>query len=79
MALVIGFETYVTNFGNYSATYGPLAAVVILLTCLYLSSYLRVFGADLSSELEHQTRRDMTKGVEKPVGSRGAWSADHVA
>jgi membrane protein len=79
VALTVGFGTYVTNFGNYSATYGSLATVVILLTWLYLSSYLLVFGAELNSELEHQTRRDTTKGPETPLGSRGAWSADHVA
>jgi len=79
VALTVGFGTYVANFGNYSATYGSLATVVILLTWLYLSSYLLIFGAELNSELEHQTRRDTTKGPEQPLGSRGAWSADHVA
>jgi membrane protein len=79
VALTVGFGTYVTNFGNYSATYGSLATVVILLTWLYLSSYLLIFGAELNSELEHQTRRDTTNGPEAPLGSRGAWSADHVA
>jgi len=79
VALTLGFGSYVANFGNYSATYGSLATVVILLTWLYLSSYLLVFGAELNSELEHQTQRDTTKGPEKPLGSRGAWSADHVA
>jgi membrane protein len=79
VALTLGFGSYVANFGNYSATYGSLATVVILLTWLYLSSYLLVFGAELNSELEHQTQRDTTKGPEKLLGSRGAWSADHVA
>lgn len=79
VALTVGFGTYVSRFGNYSATYGSLATVVILLTWLYLSSYLLVFGAELNSELEHQTRRDTTRGPEAPLGSRGAWSADHVA
>ncbi|MFC0203968.1 YihY/virulence factor BrkB family protein [Novosphingobium soli] len=79
VALTLGFGTYVTTFGNYSATYGSLAAVVILLTWMYLSSYLLVFGAELNSELEHQTRRDTTEGAASPMGTRGAWAADHVA
>ncbi|MBB4856808.1 membrane protein [Novosphingobium chloroacetimidivorans] len=79
VGLTVGFGAYVANFGNYSATYGSLATVVILLTWLYLSSYLLVFGAELNSELEHQTRRDTTGGPELPLGERGAWSADHVA
>ncbi|MEW9855212.1 YihY/virulence factor BrkB family protein [Novosphingobium sp. M1R2S20] len=79
VALTLGFGAYVANFGNYGATYGSLAAVVILLTWLFLSSYLLVFGAELNSELEHQTGRDTTTGPEQPIGTRGAWSADHVA
>lgn len=79
VALTSGFGFYITSFGNYSATYGSLAAVVILLTWMYLSSFLLVAGAELNSELEHQTRRDTTEGAPAPLGSRGAWAADHVA
>ena len=77
--LTLGFGFYVGKFGNYNATYGSLAAVVILLTYLYLSSYILIFGAELNSELEHQTARDTTRGPERPLGRRGAWVADHVA
>jgi membrane protein len=56
-----------------------LGAVVALLTWTYLSSYIFLFGAELNSEFEHQTARDTTAGTPKPLGARGAWSADHVA
>lgn len=80
LLLTVGFGFYVRNFGNYGATYGSLSAVVVLLTWLYLSSYVLLFGAELNSEIEHQTARDTTSaGGERPLGSRGAWSADHVA
>lgn len=77
--LTLGFGFYVSNFGNYGATYGSLSAVVVMLTWLYLSSYVLLFGAELNSEIEHQTAKDTTAGPEKPLGTRGAWSADHVA
>lgn len=80
LLLTLGFGFYVRNFGSYGATYGSLTAVVVLLTWLYLSSYVLIFGAELNSEVEHQTARDTTAAPgEKPVGARGAWSADHVA
>lgn len=80
MLLTLGFGFYVSNFGNYGATYGSLSAVVVLLTWLYLSAYVLLFGAELNSEIEHQTEKDTTaKGGDKPLGARGAWSADHVA
>jgi membrane protein len=79
LLLTVGFGIYVSKFGNYNATYGSLATVVVLLTWLYLSAYVLLFGAELNSELEHQTTADTTVGADKPMGERGAWSADHVA
>jgi membrane protein len=46
---------------------------------MYLSSYVLLLGGELNSELEHQTAKDTTDGAHKPLGSRGAWAADHVA
>jgi membrane protein len=79
MLLTVGFGFYVVNFGNYNATYGALGAVVVLLTWMYLSSYVLLFGAEINSELEHQTAKDTTAGPALPLGNRGAWSADNVA
>ena len=78
LLLTIGFGIYVAQFGNYNATYGSLGTVVVTLTWLYLSSYILLFGAELNSELEHQTAQDTTKSA-APLGERGAWVADHVA
>lgn len=79
LLLTFGFGFYVGHFGNYNKTYGALATVVILVTWLYLSAYVFLLGAELNSELEHQTAKDTTEGQPKPLGERGAWSADHVA
>ncbi|MBB5714955.1 YihY/virulence factor BrkB family protein [Sphingomonas aerophila] len=79
LLLTLGFGIYVSNFGNYNATYGSLGAVVVLLTWLYLSSYILMLGAELNSECEHQTATDTTTGAPQPIGQRGAWVADHVA
>lgn len=73
------FSYYVTNIANYSATYGSLGTVVVLLTWIYLSAYALVFGGELNSEIEHQTAHDSTTGEPLPMGDRGAWAADHVA
>ncbi len=79
LLLSLAFGVYVANFANYDATYGSLGAVVALLTWVYLSSYIFLFGAELNSEFEHQTAKDTTSGTPEPLGRRGAWSADHVA
>src|SRR5579884_2033106 len=77
--LTWAFGIYVGRFSNYHATYGSLGAVVALLTWMYLSAYAFIFGAELNSEIEHQTARDSTTGSPRPLGERGAWAADNVA
>ncbi|MGI4732890.1 MAG: YihY/virulence factor BrkB family protein [Janthinobacterium lividum] len=77
--LTLLFGIYVANFGNYNATYGSLGAIVVMLTWLYLSSYVLLFGAELNAELEHQTEHDTTTGRPLALGRRGAYVADHVA
>ena len=79
LLLTVAFGFYVTNFTDYSASYGSLGAVVALLTWMYLSAYAFIFGAELNSEIEHQTAKDSTTGKPKPMGERGAWAADNVA
>lgn len=70
------FAVYVRNFGSYGETYGALGGVVVLLLWFYLSAYVVVLGAEINAELEHQTRRDTTKGSPEPAGERGAYVAD---
>jgi membrane protein len=79
LLLTWAFGVYVGHFTNYHASYGSLGAVVALLTWMYLSAYAFVFGAELNSEIEHQTAKDSTTGSPRPMGKRGAWAADNVA
>jgi membrane protein len=79
MLLTVAFGFYVTRLTDYNATYGSLGAIIGLLTWIYLSAYVFVFGAELNSEMEHQTAHDSTTGPPEPMGRRGAWAADNVA
>lgn len=51
LLLTLGFGTYASGIGHYNATYGSLSAVIMMLTWLYLSSYVLLFGAELNAEL----------------------------
>ncbi len=70
------FSIYVSNFGNYNATYGSLGAVVVLMTWLYLSAFVALLGAQINAEMERQTKQDTTKAGDKPMGERRATAAD---
>jgi membrane protein len=72
------FSWYLGNFANYNATYGALGAVVGLMMWMWLSTIVVLVGAELNSEIEHQTARDTTVGPDKPLGARGAVMADTV-
>lgn len=67
------FGIYVSNFGDYGATYGSLSAVVVLLTWLWLTAYVFLLGAELNAEVERQVAgtADGSRGVRTgaaPVG-----------
>jgi membrane protein len=72
------FSLYVENFASYDATFGSLAAAVVLLLWIYYSVLIFVFGSRFNAELELQTKRDSTTSFERPIGDRGAYVADNV-
>jgi membrane protein len=67
---------YLSNFADYNATYGSLGAAIGLMMWMWMSAIIVLFGAELNSEIEHQTARDTTVGHPKPLGARGAVMAD---
>jgi membrane protein len=69
---------YLANFGHYDATYGSLGAAIALMTWMWMTMIVILFGAELNSEIEHQTTKDSTVGSAKPLGNRGATMADTV-
>jgi membrane protein len=72
------FSWYLGRFAPYDQTYGSLGAAIGLMMWMWLSVIVILFGAQLNSEIEHQTARDSTVGAEKPLGARGAAMADTV-
>jgi membrane protein len=72
----IGFTLYVAHFNSYDKTYGSLGGVIVLLTWLYISSFVVLFGAAINAQSEKQTRRDSTAGQPEAMGRRGARAAD---
>jgi membrane protein len=78
IAVSLAFSWYLSKFADYNATYGSLGAVIGLMMWMWISTLVILVGAELNSEIEHQTARDSTVGTEKPLGVRGAVMADTV-
>ena len=69
---------YLASFAHYDATYGSLGAGIGMMMWMWISSIVILFGAQLNSEIEHQTVRDSTVDGNKSLGTRGAVMADTV-
>src|SRR5205814_9147659 len=54
------FAFYVSKFGSYNKTWGALAAVVVMLTWLWLSSVALLLGAEINAEAERS--RELRRG-----------------
>jgi membrane protein len=76
IAISLGLSAYLTNFADYNATYGSLGAAVALMMWIWLSACAILVGAELNSEMEHQTAVDSTTGPPVPMGMRQATMAD---
>ena len=55
-----GFAFYVSSFGSLNKTWGSLAAVIIMLTWLWLSGLALLFGAEVNAEAERS--RELRSG-----------------
>ncbi|HTZ57986.1 MAG TPA: YihY/virulence factor BrkB family protein [Acidobacteriaceae bacterium] len=64
----LAFRIYVHYFNNYSATYGSLGTVIILLTWFYYSGFMLLVGGEINSEIEAavQEKKLREAGVLKP-------------
>jgi membrane protein len=47
------FRVYLHFFNSYSATYGSLGAVIILMLWFYITSLALLIGAEINAEIEH--------------------------
>lgn len=55
----MGFRLYVTEVGDYTATYGALAGAAVLLLWLYFSGLALLIGGELNSEIEHAANPEL--------------------
>lgn len=57
LVAALGFRLYIANFASYSATYGIIGTIIVLLLWLYITGLVLLLGGELASELEKRARR----------------------
>jgi membrane protein len=67
------FAFYTAHFGSYDKTWGSLAAVIVMLTWLWLTALALLYGAELNAEAERsrELRRGQPAERELQVPARG--------
>lgn len=58
---------YLAGYAHYDVTYGSLGAGIGLMMWMWMSSIVILFGAQLNSEIEHQTAKDSTVEHDRPL------------
>ncbi len=67
---------YLSNFANYSATYGSLGAAIGLMMWMWMSAIIVLYGAELNSEIEHQIAIEAATGHPGRSARRGSGTAE---
>lgn len=61
-----GMKTYFATMGSYTATYGVVGAVMVLLLWFYLTGLALLIGAELNAEIEHASPYGKDVGEKVP-------------
>jgi membrane protein len=69
---------YLATYAHYDVTYGSLGTGIGLMMWMWVSAIVVLLGAQLNSEIEHQTATDSTVERDRPLGQRGAVMADTI-
>ena len=54
LLISFAFKTYLSYFNSYSATYGSLGAVIILMLWFYFTGAAILIGGEMNAEIEHE-------------------------
>ena len=65
LAFSLLFRIYTQHLGNYSATYGSVAGIILLMTWLWLSSIVLLTAAELNKVVKDASPLDKPNGRQR--------------
>lgn len=63
LALSWGYNLYVENFANYSALYGSIGTIIVVLIWLNLSAVVLILGAEVNGILMHWNSEEREESI----------------
>lgn len=54
ISVSLGFSYYVTNFGNYSSTYGSIGGIIVLMLWLYITGIILLVGGQINAVMQER-------------------------
>jgi membrane protein len=65
LLISFAFKTYLTYFNSYSATYGSLGAVIILMLWFYFTGAAILVGGEMNAEIENALAKRGARGAKE--------------
>lgn len=78
LLISFAFKTYLSFFNSYSATYGSLGAVIILMLWFYFTGTAILVGGEINSEIENEMAKQGAPGA-KEKGEKSPGGKDQAA
>jgi membrane protein len=66
----LGLKLYIAMFTDYTASYGAVGGVIIVLLWFYVSGLAIVLGAEMNAEIEHASPYGKEPGMKTAAGRR---------
>jgi membrane protein len=79
IAASLGFAVYVSNFGDYAATYGSIGAIIILMMWLYIAGLVILVGSEINVLIEHHSATGKRRGEQTERARHGGEFAPRQA
>lgn len=71
----LGFSYYVNNFSSYNRIYGSIGSVIVLMTWIYINSFVLLIGFELNASID-MIRQESEAEKEEPINTDKVESKD---
>lgn len=67
----LGFSYYVNNFSSYNKIYGSIGSVIVLMTWIYINSFVLLIGFELNASIDMMRQEAEARKEERAAGDTG--------